>query len=178
MSGKNDGLWEDDIDLMTNVNFDSLEIRELKAGDEPLINDLFDRMGGESYSLFNRRDYNRKGALRYCARPDAGRKYWIALLPDGTIAGYVFFLDWNTTIPMLGIAVRDDLRGMHIGTGLISFAQETARAAGKGGIQLTTHFANLRGQALYEKMGFQCMGQYRNGQELYYLFRYRDHDVS
>ena len=24
--------------------------------------------------------------------------------------GYVFFLDWNTKIPTLGVAVRDDLR--------------------------------------------------------------------
>lgn len=167
-------MGENHMSQTSEIKLDQLNIREMQAGDEPLINDLFDRMGGESYSLFNRREYNRKGALRYCARPDSTRKYWIALLSDGSIAGYVFFLNWNTSIPELGIAVRDDLRGMHIGTGLITFAQETARAAGKGGIQLTTHFANLRGQALYEKMGFQCMGQYRNGQEFFYLYRYRD----
>ena len=153
--------------------FDNIEIRELRTGDEALINDLFDSMGGESRSLFNRRDYNRKGALKYYLRPDPNRKYWIAML-ENRIAGYVFFLDWNTTIPMLGIAVREDLQGRHLGTRLIAFAQQTAREAGKGGIQLTTHMANLRGQALYEKMGFQCMGQYRNAMELFYLFRYPD----
>lgn len=158
---------------MEHQTFQNIEIRELLPGDEPLINELFDGMGGETRALFNRREFNRKGALKFCTRPDPTRRYWLALL-DGRIAGYVFFLDWNTSIPALGLAVRDDLRGQHLGTLLVDFAQKTAKEAGKGGIQLTTHFANIRGQALYEKMGFQCMGQCRNGQELFYLYRYLD----
>ena len=83
-----------------------------------------------------------------------------------------FFLDWNTSIPALGIAVRDELQGKHLGRELVAFAQKTAREAGKGGIQLTTHVANLRAQVLYENMGFSCMGVCKNGTELFYLFRY------
>lgn len=158
---------------MTTDCLHDIEIRELAPGDEPLINQLFDSMGGETRALFNRREFNRKGALKFCSRPDPTRRYWLAMLDD-KIAGYVFFLDWNTSIPALGLAVRDDLRGQHLGTRLVDFAQRTARECGKGGIQLTTHFANIRGQALYEKMGFQCMGQCRNGQELFYLYRFLD----
>lgn len=148
-------------------------MREIVAEDENAINEFFDAMGAESRALFNRRGYNQRGVLKYCARPDKTRRYWIAET-DGKMIGYVFFLDYNTSIPTLGLAVRDDLRGLHIGRELVSFAQSVAKDEGKGGIQLTTHVANLRAQTLYENMGFQCMGLCKNGTELFYLFRYLD----
>ena len=148
-------------------------IRPVTEEDEPLIDDFFAVMSGESRAFFNRTDYNRKGALRYCNSPDPTRRYWIAEY-DGKMAGYVFFMDYNTSIPCLGIAVRDDLQGLHLGTTLMTFAINHIKEVGKGGIQLTTVFANLRGQMLYEKMGFKCMGQYKNGQEFFYLYRFTD----
>lgn len=150
-----------------------ITVREIGAGDETLINDFFDRMGGESRSLFNRRDYNRRGALKFCARPDSTRRYMMAEY-KGEMAGYVFFLDFDTSIPQLGLAVRDDLAGKGLGGYLVSFAQDMAQKAGKGGIQLTTHVANLRAQALYEKMGFVLVGPTKNGTEFFYLYRYRE----
>ena len=148
-----------------------ITIREIREGDEPLIHAFFDAMGGESRSLFNRREYNRRGVLKYCARPLEDRRYWIAEL-DGAMAGYVFFLDWQTSIPEMGVAVRDDLQGMHLGRTLVEFAKNAAKDAGKGGIELTTHVANLRAQTLYEAMGFVCKGICKNGTELFYLLRY------
>ena len=150
---------------------DNITVRELCSEDEPLINEFFDNMGGESRALFNRRDYNRRGVLKFCARPDSTRRYFIATL-EGKMAGYVFFLDYNTTVPELGIAVRDELRGQRLGMRLMEFAIAQARDDGKGGIQLTTHVANIRAQALYEKMGFVCKGICKNGTELFYLLRF------
>ena len=148
-----------------------LSFREVREGDEQIINQFFEAMGGESRALFNRRGYNQRGVLKYCARPDKTRRYWIAEA-EGEMVGYVFFLDFNTSVPELGLAVRDDLRGLHIGRELVAFAQSYAKESCKGGIVLTTHVANVRGQALYEHMGFQCMGLCKNGTELFYLFRY------
>lgn len=155
------------------IKFEDLEIREVASGDEPLINEFFDAMGGESRALFNRRDFNRRGVLKFCARPDKTRRYWLALC-DGVMIGYVFFLDFNSSVPALGIAIRDEYRGMHLGRGLIGYAKERIKEAGKGGIQLTTHVANIRAQALYEAEGFVCMGSCKNGTELFYLFRFYD----
>ena len=157
-----DILWENEITL-----------REIRAGDEALINDFFDCRGGESRSLFNRRDYNRRGVLKFCARPDPTRRYFMAEY-EGKMAGYVFFLDFDTTIPQLGVAVRDDLQGKHLGRCLVDFARQTAKTAGKGGIQLTTHVANLRAQTLYEAMGFTLVGTTKNGTEFFYLLRFRE----
>ena len=153
--------------------FENMTLRELTAGDEPLLNEFFDQMGGESRALFNRRDYNRKGVLKQCTRPDPTRRYWLALL-DEKMVGYVFFLDWNSGVPELGLAVRDELQGKHLGRTLVSFALETARNAGKGGVILTTHLANLRAQALYEATGFRQMGVCKNGTEFLYLCRFTE----
>jgi len=153
--------------------FDEIVIREMTHADERAVNEFFDSMGGESRALFNRRDYNRKNVLKFLQNPDKTRRYWIAEL-DGMMAGYVFFLDYNTTVPTMGIALRDDLKGKHLGRRLVGFLIERAKADGKGGIQVTTHIANLRGQALYEAMGFRQLGVCKNGTELFYLYRYCD----
>ncbi|MBQ7363042.1 MAG: GNAT family N-acetyltransferase [Clostridia bacterium] len=149
----------------------SFTVRELGASDESLVNEFFDAMGGESRALFNRRDYNRRGALKYCRTKDKTRRYYV-FLSEEKIAGYVFFLDFHTTVPELGIALRDELAGQGIGGELMRFAIDTAREAGAGGIQLTTHVANVRAQALYEKHGFECRGLTKNGMELFYLLKF------
>ena len=151
---------------------ETLTLREAAAGDERLINDFFDAMGAQSRAVFNRRDYNRRGILKFCARPDASRRYILALR-DGVMAGYFFFLDWDTGVPELGLAVREELRGMGIGTYLTAEAQRFAAAGGKGGLHLSTHVANLRAQMLYETAGFVCRGVCKNGSELFYLWARR-----
>ena len=52
-------------------------------------------------------------------------------------------------------------------------AKDMAKDEGKGGIQLTTHVANLRAQTLYESAGFVCKGVCKNGTELFYLLNFR-----
>ena len=150
---------------------EKITFRPMEREDAPAVEAFFDAMGGESRALFNRRDYNRRGALKYCERPDPTRRYFVAEA-DGEMVGYVFFLDFNTSIPQLGLAVRDDLRGRGLGRALVAFAIDEVRRGGKGGIQLTTHVANLRAQALYEAMGFTLVGPTKNGTEFFYLYRF------
>ena len=148
-----------------------MDIRLLTADDEEKLNEFFSVMGGESRAFFNRNDGNRQSALRYLRDPKPSVKYWISE-EDGIITGLVFLWDLDTSIPWLGIAVREELKGRHLGRELISFVQDYAREHGKGGIQLTTHIANMRGQALYEAMGFRNLGFHLGNGEFYYLFRY------
>lgn len=156
---------------MTKICKDRFTIRELSADDEPLLNDFFDSLSGQTRALFNRRDYNRRGVLRAAARPDGARRYFL-LLEGERMVGYVFFLDYDTGIPELGLALRDELHGMGIGGELTRFAIEMAKAEGCGGLYLTTHVANIRAQALYEKCGFKLIGPTKNASELAYLLRF------
>ena len=149
-----------------------IRIRPIVPGDEEKINEFFSVMGPESTAFFNRGHGNHKGTLAFCQKQDTDRRmYWMAEL-DGKMAGLVFLWDLHTTIPWLGIAVREDLKGRHLGKSLIQHAQDYALSNGKGGIQLTTAFANIRGQCLYEGMGFRRLGIHGQSGELYYLFRF------
>ena len=87
--------------------------------------------------------------------------------------GYLFFFSYEYKIPWLGIAVSDDVKGMHLGTRLMEFAKNYAMAHGKGGILLTTHQANLRGQMLYENSGYERLGNHYSG-EVMYILRFED----
>ena len=66
--------------------------------------------------------------------------------------------------------------GMGLVKHLVSLAKQSAIKEGKGGLQLTTHVANLRAQTLYESAGFVNRGLCKNGSELFYLWSYRKKD--
>ena len=85
------------------------------------------------------------------------------------MVGYLFFFSYQYKIPWLGIAVSDDVKGLHLGTRLMAYAEQYAKEHGKGGILLTTHQANLRGQVLYEKSGYERLGNHHSGEVLYIL---------
>jgi len=148
-----------------------MKVREFSPSDREIIEKFFDSMGGESRALFNRRDYNKRGALRAASNSDPDRRYYLAEY-SGKMIGYVFFLSYNTGVPEIGIAILDELRGMHLGEHLMNYAVEIAKKDGKGGIFLTTHIANVRAQALYEKLKFKQMGVTKNGTELLYLLAF------
>ena len=150
----------------------TLPLREATNADETLLGEFFDQMSGETRAVFNRSDYNRKGVLKFCAKGDPTRRYWL-LEDEGKLLGYVFFLDWDMKLPTLGVAVRDELRGQKLGRSLCEAAIEEAKTCGKGGILLTTHTANVRAQTLYESLGFRCLGIARNCTELLYLLNFK-----
>ena len=152
---------------------DDIVIRPLTERDKDIVNEFFDAMGFESSFFFNRNDGNRARVLEYFENACQSRRFWIADL-NVKMAGLVFLIDWNTTVPSLGISVREDLKGMHLGSRLMDYAIEQVKRAKKGGIRLTTHFANLRGQMLYEKKGFRRMGQHTGGDEFFYLLWFPD----
>ena len=152
--------------------YDTIHIREIRADDTEKVNAFFDAMGPESSAFFNRFHGNQNYLLQYMGAPGKDKRFWMAE-ENGEMLGYVFCFEWDTSIPWLGIAVREDQKGHHLGRRLIAYAQQQVREAGKGGLQLTTHQANLRGQILYETMGFRRIGTHGASGEVYYLFAFR-----
>ena len=158
---------------MQDISSENITIRLIKPGDEDMINEFFSVMGPESRAFVNRHNGNQNFTLRYCKDQPQTQRFWMAEA-DGVMVGLVFLWDLDTTIPWLGIAVRENMKGKRLGRRLIAHAQEYVREHGMGGIQLTTHTANLRGQVLYETMGFQRVGIHGASGEVYYLFRFKD----
>ena len=149
-----------------------IRIRPFAAGDFELVREFFDSMGVETVYYFNRKDINRNFANKFFDGTAENTRYFLAEC-DGKMVGYVFLWDMDTGVPWLGIAVRDDFKGRHLGRRLIRHAQECAVAEGKGGILLSTHQNNMRGQMLYERMGFESIGtEFRH--EILYIWRVKN----
>lgn len=148
----------------------TIEIRRFQAGDEERITGFFDNLGFDARMFFNRLDGNRKNAMNFREDDPAKCVRWMACR-DGEMVGYVFLWDLDTAVPWFGIAVADSVKGTGLGHRLADTAIAYAREQGKGGILLTTHIANFRAQALYEKCGFRQIGTHFSG-ELLYLLRF------
>lgn len=149
---------------------EEIKIRKFEPDDQKLVIEFFDQMGGETRAFFNRNGGNRKTAMRFFEEAPQNTVYFLAE-HQKKMVGYVFLWDMDTAIPWLGIAVSDAFKGMHLGRKLMGFAEGYARQEGKGGILLTTHVANFRAQALYERSGYCQMGRHTSG-ELLYLLRF------
>lgn len=145
-------------------------IRPFAAGDRVLVEAFFDQMGGESRAFFNRDDGNLLTALRFFDAAPQDTVYFLAEA-DGRMVGYVFLWDMNKGVPWLGIAVAEDWKGRHLGRQLLEHAHQYARSLNKGGVLLTTGVANIRGQGLYERMGYERLGTHTSG-EYQYIIRF------
>lgn len=144
-------------------------IRPFCKEDKEMVTAFFDQMGGETRSFFDVNSGNRKGALGFFDLPCEPNIKRFAALYDGRMVGYVFLWDLDTMTPWLGIAISEDWKGRHLGRKLLAYAEQYCHDLGKGGIFLTTHMANVRGQGLYARCGYQRLGIHNNGELLYFL---------
>ena len=151
---------------------EELKIRLLVPEDRERVYAFFRKLGDEGSTFFNRKGNNEKGVYAFLNGEEPNRIYWAAVAntPDGEeIAGIVFLWKKNTKVPWLGIGVSEQWKGRHLGRRLMSVAAEWAESVGAGGIMLTTAPENVRGQGLYERMGYERIGTYHDGELLYLL---------
>ena len=154
------------------VDVDQIKMRTLGENDVQLVLEFFDQMAGDTRAMFNRGDVNRIRVIKHLsAQENDGQIHFAAVVknPDGTelMVGYVFLWDIDKKIPWLGIAVREDWKGHHLGRRLLSYIDDWAEPKGYGGIMLTSVPANIRAHSLYVRMGFEYMGTHPDGEFLY-----------
>lgn len=150
------------------MEVNELTVRPFASDDRMRVEAFFDQMGGETRAFFDRAGGNRNGALGFFDGKDQNAVRWLALDQERMV-GYVFLWDLDTGVPWLGIGVAEDCKGKHLGRRLMDTARDHAMSCGKGGILLTTHVANIRGQGLYEYCGYERMGMHASGEVLYLL---------
>lgn len=143
-------------------------IRPFAKGDRPLVEAFFGQMGGETRALFDAGGCNSRAVMRYFEGNDENAVRFLAEC-GGRMVGYVFLWDMHKGVPWLGIAVAEDWKGKHLGRMLLEHAHGYAGSRGKGGILLTTSVANVRGQGLYSRMGYERLGMHAGGEHLYLL---------
>lgn len=153
-------------------NIEELRIRLVTPDDREKLYRFFRRLGEEGSTFFNRGGGNETGAYAFLDGKLPNHIYWAAVAdaPEGEeIAGIVFLWRKDTKVPWLGIGIAEPWKGRHLGRRLMTTAREWAQAAGAGGICLTTAPTNFRGQGLYERMGYERIGTYHDGEFLYLL---------
>ena len=146
-------------------------IRPITKDDTDALNAFFGAMGPESRSFVNRGDANRRGMIRYLNGESENDIVWGAFEGE-KMAGLVWLWDLNKRIPWLGIAVGENIKGKGLGGKLLAHAESYASDLGYGGIFLTTHTANLRGQVAYEKAGYEKLGLHCGSMEFLYIRRF------
>lgn len=167
-----DMVLEDVVFLADNVNLDDARIRPLEKSDLKMVMEFFDQMAGDTRAMFNRGDVNRIRVMEHLSRKDLDNEIHFAAVvkePDGTdkMVGYVFLWDIDTLVPWLGICVREDWKGHHMGRRLLDHIDHYLKPKGFGGVMLTSVPANVRAHSLYTRMGFEYYGVYPDSEFLY-----------
>ncbi len=181
-------LWENNINAVPIVDEDKnildivflhdvveineAKIRILKHDDLGMVLEFFDQMAGDTRAMFNRGDVNRVRVMEHLSRrKDDNEVHFAATVTDEDghekMVGYVFLWDLDTLIPWLGICVREDWKGNHLGRKLLEYLDSYLQPKGYGGVMLTSVPANIRAHALYERMGFVYYGNHPSSEFLY-----------
>jgi RimJ/RimL family protein N-acetyltransferase len=158
-------------DSMNDIN--SLQIRLMTAEDKPLAEEFFAQMSDISAGFFNMQRGNELRTYDFCDGRLSDHEFWIASGREENgrefIAGIVFVWERESMLPWLGVAVAERLQGRHLGERLVRTVIDWCLGTGRGGILLTTHKNNIRGQKLYERCGFERHGVWHNDEFLYIL---------
>lgn len=151
-----------------------LIIRPFELGDKEKVENFYDSMGFESCFFFNSLGSNKKYTLRFFGEnPDKNSVHWLAIDTEtDRMVGYVFLFHTNLKVVHFGIAIADDYKGKRLGRRLIDTTKKWCLENGKGGILLTTHPANIRGQMLYRRNGFVQIGTSNMDGEFLFLYNF------
>lgn len=143
-----------------------LAFRPLRLSDREEIRRFYADMGEKSAAFFNVDHGNERRTMEFFENGKPDHRFFVAA--DGErIAGLVFVWDIDRALPWLGIAVRDAYQGKGVGTFLLHALFDLLRAHGYGGLILRTAKDNAGAQRLYEKTGFERVGEHPSGELLY-----------
>ncbi len=140
--------------------------REMRPEDRPQMEAFYRALGEESARFFNVNGGNERRTMDFFSGGRPNHRYYVAEL-GGTVAGHLFIWDTDTAVPWLGIAVRDEYQGRGLGSFMLRELFCLLRREGCGGVLLRTAPDNAPAQRLYERAGFERIGEHPSGEYLY-----------
>ena len=144
----------------------NLVFRPMARSDRDEIQRFYNDMSGQSAAFFNVNHGNERRTMEFFENGKPDHRFFVAA--DGErIAGLLFIWDIDRSLPWLGIAVRDDYQGRGVGSFLLRNLFDLLQNKGYGGLILRTAKSNTGAQRLYEKTGFERMGEHPSGELLY-----------
>lgn len=92
---------------------------------------------------------------------NAGYQCWV-MEQEGRVAGYLVLARGSGEAHVLNISIAADWQGRGLGSALLEFAADLARAVGDERILLEVRVSNLRAQQLYARRGFREIARRRD----------------
>ena len=151
-----------------------LIFRPMARSDRDEIQKFYNDMSGQSAAFFNVNRGNERRTMEFFENGKPDHRFFVAE-DNGNVAGLLFIWDIDRSLPWLGIAVRDDYQGRGVGGFLLGSLFDLLQNRGYGGLILRTAKNNTSARRLYEKTGFEFMGEHPSG-ELLYIKRFEAGD--
>jgi len=137
-----------------------LQIRDLVAGDQTALTELFGRLAGDSETAryFHPFPLTLKTARQLCSRSDPALRdvYLLALVHDQPL-GFGMLRGWDAgfAAPSFGACVAPQARDAGLGKALLAHAIARARSMGAPMLLLSVYRENARAVHLYRQFGFE-----------------------
>lgn len=156
-----EGIWDLDLRLEWE-GVGRIEVRNASRADAAALKEfLLGGLSERSRFLFAPYPYqgDLEGAIQKALAESLERStLFIHGWHEGRIIGHFFLGGINEPVPGLGIAVADRCHGHKLGHLFMTLLIAAAHHCGKQAIELTTHLENQTGFHLYQKMGFEHVG--------------------
>jgi acetyltransferase len=144
-------LTEADSTRICTKDGDQLQVRPLRTDDGPLLVDLFEHLGADSrYLRFNVALTNLDPALVHVeaermasVSQTEGRAWLVIKPPEATVVAGARYLFTGPGTAEASVAVRDDWQRRGVGTELLAFLVDQARADGVATLTATVQLGNV-----------------------------------
>lgn len=137
-------------------------IRGPAFSDVAALKAFFEALGPTSIRFFLPHPYTEPVLHRRIERAANGDDLVYLAWYAQRVVGYFFLWNFRDPVPLLGIGLADDFQNLRLGQKFMAILIEDARKAGRDGIELTTMLDNDRAFHVYQKMGFQFIGNVEN----------------
>ena len=139
-----------------------LACRRLQHRDAAALRRFNDELSPPSRRWFLPHPYDPQTLRRALERSVNGEDLLLGLFDGQRLVGYFFLWYATHRVPLLGIGLLDAYQGRGLGRPMMRLLIEEARSLGAEAIELTTMMDNDRAYALYEKVGFEHIGDVEN----------------
>ena len=134
---------------------DSMVFRSLQKKDVEEVLEILTNLSEKNKKIFHPHNFDEKTIIENLNSND---QYFVLILND-KIIGYSFLRLFGYDIPSLGCCIHKEYENKDFGTILTKKTIDKARDSGYNKVILKTHKENIYAQKIYEKLGFQYVGE-------------------
>jgi ribosomal protein S18 acetylase RimI-like enzyme len=139
-----------------------LEVQPLAAARVAALQRFNAGLSERTRSVFLPHAYDDETVRRYAARSEQAQDRAYLLYRGSEVVGYFFLWEFNKPVPILGLGLADTWQGQGLGEPMLRLPISDARTADRDAIELTTVPTNERALRLYQRVGFEEIGETDN----------------